>query len=249
MKWNDENIKQLISLVEKGYRPGDIAEIMGTTYKSINNKMGRLNLKVIYKENQVCKNCKKEFEKYFSKPNTFCSSSCAIQFNNRNRKLSEETKQKISNTLKNKPRREKSDKNRLEKKKVCKICLMNEITEKHKKICNDCKLSYYEYYRPSCFFRFDVKDFNQEFDLSLVEQYGWYSPTNKRNNLKGVSKDHMYSVMDGFRNKIDPNIISHPANCKLLLFSDNSIKKDNSSITIDELLKRIENWDERYKKF
>jgi hypothetical protein len=49
MKWNDENIKQLVSLVEKGYRPGDIAEIMGTTYKSINCKMGRLNLKVIYK--------------------------------------------------------------------------------------------------------------------------------------------------------------------------------------------------------
>jgi hypothetical protein len=103
-------------------------------------------------------------------------------------------------------------------------------------ICNDCKLTYYE-------------DFKDEFDLSLVEQYGWYSPTNKRNNLKGVSKDHMYSVMDGFRNKINPKIISHPANCNLLLFSDNSIKKDNSSITMEELLKRIENWDKKYKKF
>jgi transposase len=233
MKWNDENIKQLISLVEKGYRPNDIAEIMGTTYKSINCKMGRLNLKVIYKENQVCKNCKKEFEKYFSNPKTFCSSSCAVQYNNRNRKLTEETKKKISDTLKNKP----------------KICTINEVTEKLKIICNDCKLTYYEYYRPSCFFKFDVKDFIQEFDLSLVEQYGWYSPTNKRNNLKGVSKDHMYSVMDGFRNKINPNIISHPANCKLLLFSDNSIKKDNSSITIEELLNKIKDWDEKYKNF
>jgi hypothetical protein len=244
MKWNDENIKQLVSLVEKGYRPGDIAEIMGTTYKSINCKMGRLNLKVIYKENQVCKNCKNEFEKYFSKPNTFCSSSCAIQYNNRNRKLTEETKKKISETLKNKPRKEK-----IKTKKICKICSINEVTEKLKIICNDCKLTYYEYYRPSCFFKFDIQDFKDEFDLSLVEQYGWYSPTNKRNNLKGVSKDHMYSVMDGFRNKINPKIISHPANCNLLLFSDNSIKKDNSSITMEELLKRIENWDKKYKKF
>jgi hypothetical protein len=55
--------------------------------------------------------------------------------------------------------------------------------------------------------------------------------------------------MDGFRNKINPKIISHPANCNLLLFSDNSIKKDNSSITMEELLKRIENWDKKYKKF
>lgn len=246
MKWNDENIKQLVSFVEKGYRPNEIAEIMGTTYKSINCKMSRLGLKIIYKENQVCKNCKKEFDKYFTKPNIFCSSSCANQFNNRNRKLSEETKQKISNTLKNKPREEKV---KLEKKKVCKICLIDEVTEKHKRICDKCKLAYYECYRPSCSFRFDINDFKEEFELYIVEQYGWYSPTNKRDNLKGVSKDHKYSVMDGFRNKIDPNIISHPANCQLLLFSDNSIKKDNSSISLDELLNKIKDWDEKYKNF
>jgi len=85
-------------------------------------------------------------------------------------------------------------------------------------------------------------DYSNKFDLSLVEQHGWYSPINKRNNLNGVSKDHMYSVRDGFINNIEPEIIKHPANCKLLLHNDNNRKNYTSSITIDDLIERIKNW-------
>lgn len=38
---------------------------------------------------------------------------------------------------------------------------------------------------------------------------------------------------------VDPEIVAHPANCQLLLQSDNSRKKTHSSITLEELVKRI----------
>jgi hypothetical protein len=41
-------------------------------------------------------------------------------------------------------------------------------------------------------------------------------------------------VRDGFINKVAPEIIAHPANCRLMKHSENNFKNYNSSITIDE---------------
>lgn len=242
MKWTDDKVEKLTFLVESGLRPNEIAKIFDTSYKSINNKMYRLGLKVIFEEKRICRKCENEFITYISDDRSFCSKSCSASYNNEGRTLSEKTKNKISETLKKKPKKEKQKKHRL-----CKICNTNYVNVKHKRICNNCKLEYYEYYRPSCVFNFDPYDFPEEFDLMLVEEHGWYSPSNKGDNLYGISKDHKFSVMEGFRNNIDPKIISHPANCELMLFSNNSIKKDNSSITLDELQERIKLWDMKYK--
>ena len=51
---------------------------------------------------------------------------------------------------------------------------------------------------------------------------------------------------DGFKQKISPEIISHPANCQILLHIDNNKKKSRSSITYVELLERISIWNEKY---
>jgi len=241
MKWTDEKIEKLITLVEEGYKPKKIAEILDTTYKSINNKMYRLDLKVTYTHKQNCKNCNLEFISYINSNRTFCSSNCSATYNNRNRNLSDETKNKISKTLKSNPRKSKP-----KKEKICKICKINLVNKKHKRICESCKLNYYKYYRPSCIFTFNPYDYPEEFDLDLINIYGWYSPSNKKNNLQGISKDHKFSVLDGFRNNIDPKIISHPANCELMLFSENSSKKSDSSISINELLQSINLWDNKY---
>jgi len=56
----------------------------------------------------------------------------------------------------------------------------------------------------------------------------------------------MYSIEDGFLNKVEPCLISHPANCKLILQRANSTKYKKSSITIEELKERIKNWDLKY---
>lgn len=84
------------------------------------------------------------------------------------------------------------------------------------------------------------------FDFSIIEKYGWYSPSNKRNNLGGVSRDHIYSVMEGFKNNIDSKILSHPANCQLMIHNDNISKGNKSSITLEELLEKIKEWDKKY---
>lgn len=100
----------------------------------------------------------------------------------------------------------------------------------------------FDSYKARCAFKFNVYDYPDKFDLHLVESHGWYKPSNKGNNLSGVSRDHMISVKYGFENNVDPEIISHPANCRLMIHSKNSSKCANCSITLDELLERIEKW-------
>lgn len=102
------------------------------------------------------------------------------------------------------------------------------------------------YYRLQCQFNFALSDFPDEFDFDLIRKYGWYKAKNNGNNLNGVSRDHMYSVMEGYRNNVDPSIISHPANCRLIRHNDNISKLDGSTITLEELLDRIEKWNKKY---
>jgi hypothetical protein len=118
--------------------------------------------------------------------------------------------------------------------------------EHHIRYCASCRKSYYDLYRPACEFAVNVWDYPEYFDLDLIRTWGWYSPTNKGNNLRGVSKDHMYSVSEGFHSEVDPSIVSHPANCKLMLQSENDSKNSGSSISLQELLIRIRDWDAKY---
>lgn len=101
-------------------------------------------------------------------------------------------------------------------------------------------------YRADCKFNFNLSDYPEEFDFQLVTEHGWYSAKNRGNNIYGVSRDHMLSVRHGFDNDIDPKILAHPANCKLMLHSDNVSKLSKCSITLDELLIKIAEWDKQY---
>lgn len=102
-------------------------------------------------------------------------------------------------------------------------------------------------YRQKCLFAFNVYDFPEEFDLSLIEECGFYSPTNKNNNLGGISRDHIISVKYGYDHGIDPNIIRHPANCQLLRHSDNVSKGIDCAMSLNELKKKIVEWDNKYE--
>lgn len=88
-------------------------------------------------------------------------------------------------------------------------------------------------------FQFNIYDYPNYFDLGLTDKYGWYHPIENKN---GVSRDHMFSIMEGFRQKIKPEFIAHPANCELLIHRNNIIKRDQCSITIEGLISRIEHW-------
>ncbi len=273
MKWTKESNLKLKELVKDGKYYSEIAILLGRTISSIKNRCKRLNIKRVYFDEAECKQCGTKFIKYIIDPKVFCNSSCSATYNNSKRIHTEETKQKISNALLNikhdevrkqklrgenngawkggvsfsiKPKQQKKGGKQPKenyKTRKCRFCKVNEIQDKRKIICGKCKEDYYKFYRPLCEFKFDINDFKNKFDFQLVEKFGWYSPANKGNNLNGVSRDHMYSVRDGFINKIDPEIIRHPANCKLMVHPENNKKKVLSSLTLEELLERIKNWD------
>lgn len=249
MKWNLKSDDKLKKLINEHHNHKEISEIMGRSVRSIQNRVFRLGLKINLIVETTCLNCGEPIKRCRSQisENSFCSKSCAATYNNKKRIVSDETKEKIGNTLrkvkvkKSKPKVIRLNFNKLKK---CGNC--NNLIPIKNKICDKCKSKYYDYYRPLCEFRFNLSDYPDEFDFKLLKKHGMYSPTNKNNNLSGVSRDHMYSVRDGFTNKINPEIINHPANCELMLHTNNNRKRYNSTITIGELLERIRKWDEKY---
>ena len=48
--------------------------------------------------------------------------------------------------------------------------------------------------------------------------------------------DHIYSRKAGFENKVDPKLIAHPANLRVILANDNRLKSYNCDITLEELM-------------
>lgn len=101
-------------------------------------------------------------------------------------------------------------------------------------------------YKKQCKFTFGIATYGDAFNLDLIRTNGWYSASNKGNNLQGVSRDHKFSINEGFKQKIDPYLISHPANCELLIHNDNSSKHSKCSLTLEELLENVKLWNEKY---
>jgi hypothetical protein len=204
---------------------------------------------VILTENRICKNtrCNKEFDIEFTEGTTpkkqaYCSRKCA----NSRGPRSEDFKIKVKQKLTIEPH-----------KKTCPNCHV-EFTTKRKdqihcsrKCGRKSRINYDDIdplclYRQRCCFQFSLNDYPNEFDFSLVERYGWYKAKNRGDNLNGVSRDHIISVKHGYINNIDPNLISHPANCQLLRHNDNVSKLDKCGMTIDDLIQKIKKWDTKY---
>lgn len=222
-------------------------EIRSNTIDKLkNNKFTRNTYKVI------CQVCGKEYEvicteKEYNKQcfRKTCSNSCAHKLSVVNTDIVEKNKS-ISSTCQTK-------KEVLYK--TCEFCGKTfEAKRKHTKYCcEQCRknsksknISVSRKYKNSCAFTFSLNSFPDEFDFSLINEYGWYKAKNHGDNLNGISRDHMLSKDFGFENLIDPYIISHPANCKLLQQNENASKGSKNSLTLDELLKRIEDWHKKY---
>ncbi len=111
----------------------------------------------------------------------------------------------------------------------------------HPKVYND-----RQHYRYLCKFTFPISHFSDWFDINLIKEYGWYSTPGSRRgkrNLNGVSRDHKISIDYGFTHNIDPEIISHPANCSLVLHTQNQVKNTKCSITLEDLLANIKTFE------
>lgn len=101
----------------------------------------------------------------------------------------------------------------------------------------------YKNYSYLCKFKFKIEDFPKEFDKSLISEFGWFD----NENTNGMTRDHMLSISYGWKKDIPPNIMNHPANCELMPYYKNLEKGRISSITYDELLNKINDWDKKYK--
>lgn len=143
--------------------------------------------------------------------------------------------------------------------KKCPVCNKKFVTiKKWQQFCsNKCsaedrhnktieKKEIFDIYKSQTHFNFALSDYPKEFNFRLIEENGWYHPKNHGDNLHGVSRDHMFSVNEGFKQNIDPYYISHPANCELLKHNDNASKFDKCSITKTELIKRVFKWNKKY---
>lgn len=75
----------------------------------------------------------------------------------------------------------------------------------------------------------------------LLVHLGMYSI---HSNPNGVVRDHRYPMSKGFKERVDPKIISHPANCEFLSHKKNASKSNRSSVTLEDLLREIVSWDE-----
>jgi hypothetical protein len=93
-------------------------------------------------------------------------------------------------------------------------------------------------------------DFHMNFELhSLLANFTdvdvkkWYNQKSGYKN-EHSSRDHMLSKEHGYWFNIDTYLMSHPANCLLMKQGDNSAKRDRCSITLNELIERVEFFNE-----
>lgn len=225
-----------------------------------------------YKEYKVyCNTCGKEIivkereNKFDKNKKYYCSKSCA-----NTHKLNDEQKHHISQGIRqyllNKDQNYIFSKDKI---KICPVC-GKQFNSKGNTCSSSCGAKYKLYkripdilskenneklkeiksiYKRYCQFQFSLNDFPDEFDFDLINKYGWYKARNRGNNLNGISRDHKYSCNEAFNNLIDPYIISHPANCQLLIHNDNISKLDKCSLTIDELKNRILKWNNKYGNY
>ncbi len=208
----------------------------------------------------ICKHCHLQFQAP-TKDYKFCGHSCAAKYINPSRLLTRKARKRVIQTLR-KFSQARSEKLKLEPKVIpprpCKHCKCSFVSSgKTSTFCSvPCWKEFHRLRKPAwriyseqCAFKFNVYDYPDYFDIELLNRYGWYSPSNKNNNLNGVSRDHCISVKWGFDNGIDPKLISHPANCRLVRHTDNQLKSFKCSITPDLLKQQIDRFHEQYPTF
>ena len=84
---------------------------------------------------------------------------------------------------------------------------------------------------------------NCEKQKALLKEHGVFNTRSNKNTI-GCVRDHLLSRRYGFDNSIASWIISHPANCEIVLHTENirRAQTNDNLITLEELLERIENW-------
>lgn len=244
---------------ERVKKSGKLGSLSGATATALKFQLIREQQMIEYSINpKLCKHCNNiiPFEKRNS--NIFCSSNCSASYNNKKRDYTN-TKE----TWKNKNiNLKKVPKNNIVKHlykftKVipdicgeysklvqceCKHCGIVKSYRTKTKYCKECDHLYSHEGRAKYWFSFNVFHYPELFDLSLITTYGF---RDNKTNPNGITRDHKVSVNEAIRNNYDPYYIKHPMNCELMFFEENNKKKTKSSITYEELIKLVDDFDSK----
>ncbi|CAK0751140.1 hypothetical protein CCP3SC1AL1_1830007 [Gammaproteobacteria bacterium] len=221
MSWTETDIELAIALIKENKNFKEIGEILNKTQNSVTKKLNKLGYKSVYNKTKTKYDkidwvkIQKLHDDGYSYRDLIIEcklTPIAIKWGKDNGKLLFRNQKEGLKLAWKKGKYKESDKTGLNR------------------------------YRQLCEFKFNVFHFPNKFDLKLIEEFGWYKAKNRGDNPNGVSRDHMYSVKEGYLNNIDPYIISHPANCMLMKHNDNNKKNINCSISLEELNNKINKW-------
>lgn len=84
-------------------------------------------------------------------------------------------------------------------------------------------------------------------NTDILIKYGIF---NAKTNPGGCVRDHMYGRRQGFIDGVPPILLRHPANCQILLHSDNikKAKGHDCTMSLQELLVKIEEYKNEWKE-
>jgi hypothetical protein len=224
--------------------------------ETIQSKADRI---LLYNKNpNYCKQCDSPLP-YEKKNNNCCNSSCSASYSNKNR--DPQFIIKTQNTWRSKngtitidhpdvrirPYGYYIPTQKPNVSKICPTCNTTFISKSSthtfcRPTCNTTSAGKIRY-RILCKFNLNNTNHPSLFNSQLISKHGWYSPSNKGiYNPSGVCWDHLYRIQDGFINHVDPSIMSHPANAELVPWTVN-ISRNCSTISLDELIHRIQQWE------
>jgi hypothetical protein len=215
------------------------------------------NLSKIKPETKVsCEVCKKDvYRKKIYSENIFCSHTCSAKFSNKNRKRN--TPEMIKSKASIRAKLAYDIRNKIKEEMVwgpysclfiVKCAHSGELFASRSKRKYSPKNAhlYSDNQRALYIFRFNIFNHKDLFDWDFIKKHGWYSTHRKRNgqttkaNPGGVSRDHRVSVNEAIRNNYDPFYIKHPLNCEIMLHRENSAKKTRSSMSYEDLIKKVD---------
>jgi hypothetical protein len=199
----------------------------------------------------LCKECKSIIP-YNKRTNNFCSRSCSAIASNKSRSesgwtQSEESRKSIRSSLHsfNKSHVISGPYTKIHF-RTCKFCNKTFATSGRTIVCKCCQHLKWSNNRDEYSFKFNIFDYPDLFDLSMIQSIGWVAFGGKRGgnkNLNGLSRDHKVSVNHAKKFNYDPYYISHPVNCELMPHSENNKKKTKSSISYEELIRLVNEYD------
>lgn len=222
----------------------------GATQAFCSNKCQGDMLKKTYTRN--CERCDSVFETS-NKEQKNCSRYCANQ-----RVQTQETKDKIASTLKgrvvggNRPKTPYRNLYRNTENEYCPIftcscqsCGFVGTYRTQRWYCSNCDDMYSANKRAKYQFTFNVYHYPDLFDLDIIDSVGWRTTLGENKNVFGISRDHKISVRDAIDNNYDPYYIKHPLNCELMKHDENQRKGTQSSLTYEELVKLVDEYDKK----